>query len=1326
LKFRDYFLPFSNTLLVVSFWFFWAQITAVSFVPDIRCWSREGDNVTASNGTWAGGAAGDRPQVMSAVVAEDVCSWLGETWRYLGRLLLFTIDIDFNLFNVDLPEFDLYIFQFWVSVSVAVIFPPLTRAYHQFFRAFRELQEQLNSVLSRQRRALRELEKKSENTEREREHASATENEITEQTRVYQQANVEDQRASLEEKTMISTIMEKKRKKTGIKDDLRRRSLTDNRVRKEWFKEQCKLQKLLEDAHARILLDATIELSRAQRAYNLWQGHKKTLWASVQVWHNVLLNVVQHWQEEEMTKAQTLKEEKAFSVVSQKTVVSNLEGALQGIVQGLTDAEGTRQAALKSATEETSAATAVLQAKKTAATEANATLKTQQQGQAAKKAALRTAQYYKDELEALPTAGSSQWLAQVGVAISTDNADTLRLLFTKNVGGVALDDVLKMTLVTQTTRSEGWGWNKSDVIVCNLGTDVNSGKQGPEILAASYVTNVTVLPFRQGGDNAETLASNNRKTGVMAVFQALRTAAAGKAAGDYSALVGSYESEHKIKEAAFTSAQKESIDLATEITASTALALTAKGEEAAALQVLGAKSKAERALLGSKTAGKQGKKKAEQNDKVLAANRLLTTLANASAAADFDWTNTSEKGQPVLDAVKSIRKLWQEQGGLQDDSNFQRDGGSGMGIFEGVAAPVLARIKRKAFAVIRNDQGDGRKLDQGFGWDIQYNVEGALSYVDAYLGGKVLARYAPHPAFYGYWEVKKMVSGHWNAVEYAQKKYDEIVADAGKSASAKLSLEQRNADRELTEAKAAAARALGRMKSARSGEQGASGHVALDVADEAQAGDAPRTLVELLEQERRLLLKHDKDGGANFGRTKAGDDPAVDGLGMTAFISMPPRLKERLKFYSVELLTPQRYDKHARAYLVTEERTILNPHYVTQYNRHRTKLMWESTDQLKLAISAKRDELAENEKDVKNKEIEAVRNDQALATADAKHKVLKKFLADKSKETTAAKTALSALEAQQSAAKVRAQISEQEEEKLTKDVFDCKAQVKAKAGELKKTSIDTRRCGFMYAFFDTFTAVLYMNVMRILAKALACTGYGSGVPEYLIALPEEECFAGWHRVVAPLALIGMMCLYPSAVLTRPLFQALDAKLNLRFNYNYLFVFAQIQTALLLCSAFFPNRQMFLLCACLIADISLVWYFKFHEPCTSTALNTCAYRCDVLASLRSHPTCTNTHPYCALTMINRAFGFSACVNVAAMVVLQRGDDYGPSVFLFVYVGWMIWLIICTIQDRWFSLDSKRYKFLKSPKPEQVLQIRMSMRYDALARQRCNDRACANTH
>ena len=136
-----------------------------------------------------------------------------------------------------------------------------------------------------------------------------------------------------------------------------------------------------------------------------------------------------------------------------------------------------------------------------------------------------------------------------------------------------------------------------------------------------------------------------------------------------------------------------------------------------------------------------------------------------------------------------------------------------------------------------------------------------------------------------------------------------------------------------------------------------------------------------------------------------------------------------------------------------------------------------------------------------------------------------------------------------------------------------------------------------------------MNVMRILAKALACNGYGgTGAPEHMIALPDETCFVDWHSVVAPLALVGICCLYPSAVLTRPLFQALDPKLNLRFNYNYLFVFAQIQTGLLLCSAFFPNNPMFLLCCCLAADLALVWYFKFHEPCTSSALNSMAYRC----------------------------------------------------------------------------------------------------------------------
>ena len=137
-----------------------------------------------------------------------------------------------------------------------------------------------------------------------------------------------------------------------------------------------------------------------------------------------------------------------------------------------------------------------------------------------------------------------------------------------------------------------------------------------------------------------------------------------------------------------------------------------------------------------------------------------------------------------------------------------------------------------------------------------------------------------------------------------------------------------------------------------------------------------------------------------------------------------------------------------------------------------------------------------------------------------------------------------------------------------------------------------------------------MALMRVLAKSIACEGFGGtgAAPETLIALPTEgSCFIEWHRPYVPCALLGLMCLYPSAVLTRPLFQALDTKLNLRFDYNYLFVFGQIQTALLLCSAFFPGKPEFLLIVCLIADVTLMYYFKEYEPCTSTAMNKCATR-----------------------------------------------------------------------------------------------------------------------
>ena len=107
--------------------------------------------------------------------------------------------------------------------------------------------------------------------------------------------------------------------------------------------------------------------------------------------------------------------------------------------------------------------------------------------------------------------------------------------------------------------------------------------------------------------------------------------------------------------------------------------------------------------------------------------------------------------------------------------------------------------------------------------------------------------------------------------------------------------------------------------------------------------------------------------------------------------------------------------------------------------------------------------------------------------------------------------------------------------------------------------------------------------MRTLTKGLACS-FGESQPsnttvsnhiepfanmtedrangqfDRLIAVASEPvaCFEGAHNYVVPLALFGICCLYPAAMLTRPMFQALDQNLKITFDYSYLFVFAQIQ------------------------------------------------------------------------------------------------------------------------------------------------------------------------
>ena len=74
-----------------------------------------------------------------------------------------------------------------------------------------------------------------------------------------------------------------------------------------------------------------------------------------------------------------------------------------------------------------------------------------------------------------------------------------------------------------------------------------------------------------------------------------------------------------------------------------------------------------------------------------------------------------------------------------------------------------------------------------------------------------------------------------------------------------------------------------------------------------------------------------------------------------------------------------------------------------------------------------------------------------------------------------------------------------------------------------------------------------------------------------------------------------------------------------------------------------------------------------------------------------------------------------MNVAALIVAateRPKRDYGPSIFLFVYVGWLVWVIIWSIQARWFQ--SSVYDYLREPNIEQRLQISMTMRTELILR------------
>jgi hypothetical protein len=1127
LKMRDYFSPFSNFLLIFSFWFFWAQITAVSFVPDIQCWTREGDNATSSSET-GNSTAANGPQVLSAVIAEDVCSWLGDTWRYLGRLLLFTIDMDFSFLPlISWPEFNVsvYQFQFWVSVSVAVLFPPLTREYHKFFKAFRRLQDELNVVMSKQRTALEELTRQNDTTDREKEAASAIENQMAEATRVHQAASGAESSASLDEKTAVARIKTKKHKEKSLEDDLKRRKVADKRYREDLYKQQGDVHSLLKQAHAQIVEDSEGDLSRATQKSGMWDKNRDQLWVTVQAKHSELLEIVDKYANKMLADARTAKEQKRATFDGLTTKVAALDAQLTAIDKSLGDVKQQHKAALSAATAATKGAKARLDETITPYEDATRKLMAADQAFREQQSALSKAKAAVSELVELPPVGSSAWLTRVSQAVANNDTKFIRLAFTRPTEqALTLEELLLKTKVTAVTTGfslVGMGNKKTKY---HFG-ELDDGTPGPMV--------PVLLVSRKDGHTAVDLAKANRKRGAEAAFAELQKAASAPGRPDYSTVAGSYESQLKVRGEAEQSAQQEHSKADEAAKAERALANVAKATKEAAEKEWRGKDTVERNLwLGSPSAALE-QQRVDVENALWSSSNQAEEARKQSEFADRNLDAHSYKYQPVVDATTAVRKRWAESRGAVDDGDV------GMSIFKGVASNTLQSLEYQAYAYLQPPHQRGLGL---------YKAKDTLDWIKVYLDGHTDLDY---PADHGFWAAKKNAIASKAALEKTTAKHTQLAAEAGKAG-------------------------------------------VLD------ADGGSRTLAGLLAEEDGLLKVHGATYGRDYGRAKGSDGSSVvnerDGRGMDAFDpkgAMPKFLHGLLKSYLV-ITSTSKYDKHG-------------PQIVRSSQRHDAVYMWNSAENLSSKVSTTQRFLRDNDKATRKVAEDLAFTKDELGDATEDHGAKKRLWEEKEKAAGAAKIAMNALETQQKQAAVRAQDSENKAENLGKNVFDQKELVKEAQEGLKKRSIDKRRCGNMYKFFDTFTAVLYMNVMRTLAKALACTGYGTGAQEYLIALPGEPCFVDWHQVVAPLALLGMLCLYPSAVLTRPLFQALDPKLNLRFNYNYLFVFAQIQTALLLASAFYPNSPMFLLSVCLAADVALCWYFKFHEPCTSTPLNTCAYR-----------------------------------------------------------------------------------------------------------------------
>jgi hypothetical protein len=281
----------------------------------------------------------------------------------------------------------------------------------------------------------------------------------------------------------------------------------------------------------------------------------------------------------------------------------------------------------------------------------------------------------------------------------------------------------------------------------------------------------------------------------------------------------------------------------------------------------------------------------------------------------------------------------------------------------------------------------------------------------------------------------------------------------------------------------------------------------------------------------------------------------------------------------------------------------------------------------------------------------------------------------------------------------------QEEKDVTwRNMMEATRELQKVTAKLKKKNIDNLKCGCLYKYIDIGTALLYMGIIRCLAKALACTAYDTTDPDskvYLIAVPEIQCWVGDHSYMAPAAVFGLCALYPTAMLTRPLFQALDTNLELHFDYDYLFVFSQLQTFLLVVSSFFPNSDVVLLFFCLFVDFVLLYYFATPKEVKVKGGD----------SISGRGACTAV-PLNKIAVL--AFGFSAWINICSLIICWKGNYYAPSIMMFTYLLIVVVIVIRVLQESMFPKSMFKDLMLNQMTETHQLQMQLSMRTECTIR------------